>query len=161
MSPMQDSRAANELVYVEPFPPILRAVLALIGLMIIFFVPWNFGHLLWPLNLFTLFFGAITLGAISVGYSFFAGGLNSPSTIFRVSRGRMVIEETTPFARRRHELLPADVKAVGIDTRHWDNHPDTHVVRLETADGRTFHLPERLSLAGAEAMRREILDLMS
>lgn len=158
---MHEASHTRELIYTQPFPALLRGVLALIGLLIIFFVPWNFGHLLWPPNLLTLFFGAIVLGALSVGYSFLAGGLNGPQTVFRVSAGKMVIEETTPFSSRRYDLTLADVKSTGIETRHWDNTPDTHAVRLETMDGTVFHLPERMSRKGAEDMRREILDLLS
>lgn len=161
MQGMNRNGTSAEIVYREPFPPVLRVVLGLIGLMLVVLVPWDLAEILWPPSLFTLFFGAIVLGAFSVGLAFIAGALSSPETLFRVTPGQLLIDEKTPFGRRRHRLAAIDISAFEIVTRTWDSMADTFAVRIRTRDDRQFHLPDRTTRSAAEAMQREIEAMLS
>ena len=138
----------------------LRVFLFIIGLL-----PWMAPYELlikpsWTgFNLFTLFFLAISLGAIAVSLAFMAGaifGLNQTLTIDLVRRTITHAYESTVTPLRVRKYSLNQLKSIEIMTHDWDNGPSTYGLKFTFKDGHKTEPGTLESKIEAEQLKEKI-----
>lgn len=138
----------------------LRVFLFIIGLL-----PWMAPYELlikpgWTgFKLFTLFFLAISLGAIAVSLAFMAGavfGLNQTLTIDPVRRTITHAYESTVTPLRIRNYSLNQLKSIEIMTHDWDNGPSTYGLKFTFTDGHKTEPGTFESKMEAEQLKEKI-----
>ncbi|WP_041658649.1 hypothetical protein [Asticcacaulis excentricus] len=131
----QSSEAPDEVIRLGgPMPTFIRWMLTGVGLFACVMVVVELGRGLWPLSVFSLFFGFIMAGGLSVGLAFMVFGALSPDEQWEIRPGCL----TLTVARGRHRLERQFTP---------DDFEDLTVVRDDSGDGPdTWHLMARIRL---------------
>lgn len=115
-------------------PRFLRVGLTAVGLFACIMVVKELGPGLWPLSIFSLFFGIIIFGGLSVGLAFVVIGWLAPDEIWDISPGQLTLVLMRGPHRLERHFTPADFE-------------ELTVVRDDSGDGAaTWHISGRISL---------------
>lgn len=111
---------------------------------------------IWPLNLLSLPFILILLGAFSVGISMMVVGLVGPSLDWTVGPGRIEIRMTNPFGRRTRIVTPIDVAQFYISENDGDGGPSAFRVIMKTTDGKRYETRQVSTRCTAQALEGQV-----
>ena len=101
-----------------PFPIVVRAMLFVAGAAACGLTVFELGRGVWPLNVFSPFFGFMIIGGCFVGFSFMAGAIRGPSVVMAFAPGQLTVTKRWPWgvAVERHEAGEIRDMEVVIDT---------------------------------------------
>jgi hypothetical protein len=118
--------------YILPHPIFARAIMTVAGTFAIIISIYELWRGVWPLNMFSPFFGIILLGALSVGGAFVWAGLVAPNMRLILRPGILEVLWQFLIANRRSTFRTADIQSVDvIETSNSDEPNDWHdVIRI-------------------------------
>lgn len=136
---LSDTAPRHDIVLKEQFSPTARAAFALIGAALVTLPAYDLRHAFVKLGWWTLFFGIIVGGAIWIGGALLFGAFWGQSGVWRLGRRHLDIALRAPFRKRRLRLHAADIAAITLEERHWDEGPATFAVVITAVEGRQRH----------------------
>jgi hypothetical protein len=137
--------------------PIVRAGLGLFAIIMLMLAFHELGRGLWPLSIFSLFFGFMLMGALSVCGPVIMAVVWGPNERWIIESGQLtVVNELRQFKRSRNYPCTIFVKS-SVQPESWDSGPDTYRLCLTFTDGRNLKSPSFKQEADArEALARLI-----
>ena len=135
---LDETGADGRLRHTVPAHWVLRVFLVACGAFVTLVLFRELGRALWPLNVFTPFFGVIFFGGLSVGIAMIAAGLFAPTLFWTVSPGLIEIRAVNPFRAMTHRFSRADIASLAVVEQVDSDGPNTFIVRLTTAAGKRF-----------------------
>ncbi|MES1991997.1 MAG: hypothetical protein V4441_13755 [Pseudomonadota bacterium] len=139
-----------------PLHPLVRVLLIAVGAFVIGITFWEPHPALWPLNIFTLFFGIIMGGAAFVGGKSIYAGLFGDSASWTISRNRIEVNALNFFRVRKFTFTQADIQRFEIRERISSEDDNTWDVNAITITSGEYTLSNHGSKAAAETMRKQI-----
>lgn len=139
-----------------PTHMVLRLFLIACGTFVLVLSTLELHRGVWPFNVFSLFFGAILVGAFSVGVPMILAGLIGPTLDWTVSPGRIEIVLTNPFKRWTRRITPGAVAEFSIRESEGDSGPSTWYVSLKTIENKRYESRSYGSRAAAEKLKADI-----
>jgi hypothetical protein len=134
----------------------MRVFLIACGTSVLILSAWELHSGVWPFNIFSLFFGAILVGAFSVGIPMILFGLLGPTLDWTVAPGRIEIVLTNPFRRWVRRITPGAVAEFTIRESDGDGGPSTWYVVLKTVENKRYESRQYGSRAAAENLLADI-----
>ncbi len=133
-----------------------RGFLLVVGLIAIILPTYELRHAFTRIDVLTLFFGVIVLGAWSVGGIFVVGAIVGAHQRWFFDADGVTIERSSLIARRSNRYIGADITRTEIRENTYDTREPTFTVLMFTRDGQEHQTPERSSRAAAERLQRGI-----
>jgi hypothetical protein len=138
-------------------PPVMRAVVGALGAFCIVMPAWEFRHAFLSPSILTLFFGAIVLGAWSVGGMLVKAALFGYAQRWRLKPGLVEIERRAPLRSDTLAVRPHDVARTEIITHTWESRENSYTVAVHLRDGRRLDAPTVYNdRAAAEALETRL-----
>lgn len=141
----------------RPMPMAIRLLLIAAGLFCILMPAYEFRHVFLHPSLLTLFFGAITLGAWSVGSSFVFAGIAGADQTWRFADGRLTIQNRNLMRQWQLVVTSRDIIQSFVRDNDSDSGPNTHSVVLQLQDGTNLDTHGLDTPEAAEKFRLRIL----
>jgi len=133
-----------------------RAALATAGLFCVLVPAWELRYAFHELGWWSLFFGAIVLGAWSVGASFLFAALRGEAQTWRVSNGSVRIERRSPLFKALTHIARRDIASLSVREIEWDSRAPTFAISLTHKSGEVFETADYPTRIEAEAVLSEI-----
>ncbi len=153
---MDDTSSDGLFRHAAPTHAVMRVFLAGAGATILVLSGRELWRGVWPANLLSLPFLLILLGAIGVGGAMILAGLFGLSLTWTIGRGRVEIEATTPFGRRRHSFSRADIAGFTLSEYEGDGGPSTWKVVMTTTAGQRFESRVFQGRTPADELKRQM-----
>jgi hypothetical protein len=153
ISEMTDSR---EIAVTRPLPLLLRIFLASIGLFAIVAPAWEFRTVFLHPGWITLFFGAIVLGAWSVGVGFVAAAIYGEDQSWRLRDGEIEIRRSNLWRSWTTLVRAADIRETTIKESEWDSGPNSFCVVLRLVNNEAFETRGFEKRANAEKLEARL-----
>lgn len=150
--------ADGSMHHTVPLPMVVRIIFIAAGAFVLIVSTLELWRGVLPFNLGSLFFGAILVGAWSVGVPILLAGLVGPSMHWLIEPGRMTITLTNPFRRKRITLTRNQIADLTIREIENDSSRNTFAVVLKSIDGQHFQSRDFGTEAVATGFRQRILD---
>ncbi len=128
-------RAGVEPIEVSTYlPDVTRIALAVVGAGVCVLVVWELWRGFWPPSVFSLFFGVILFGGVSVGLVFVAGAILAPNMRWTFTRGMVKVEAELHGRTEAHAFSRRSFREVKIAEVSNDSGPDTFRLDCTLAD---------------------------
>lgn len=141
-------------------PLLLRLFFGAAGLFTIITPVWEFRQAFLHPNWLSLFFGAMVLGAWSVGGAFVAAAIFGEEQRWRVEDGKITIYRCSALRRWTTIALKADICETTIKETTWDSGPNTFSVVLRLKSGDEFETQGHEKRTNAEALEARLRQRM-
>lgn len=128
----------EEFALARPCPHFLRILFGAAGAFAILMPVWEFRHAFLHPGWHSLFFGAITLGAWSVGVPFLIFSIFEEEQNWRVENGRITIARRNLHRSWTTVLRAGDILDTAIEERDREAGPNIFEVVLRTTAGEAF-----------------------
>lgn len=138
-------------------PNYARIPFIAVGAFIIVITIWELGRVVWPVNIFSLFFLFIILGAISVGGPILTGATFGMNDLWTIEKDRLTIDRQNWFRTEKLVFTPEQIdqfNVVEIEAMEGDN---TFRVVVWVRGWKSFQTYDLRTKAAAEKMRDEII----
>jgi hypothetical protein len=141
----------EEFLLARPMPAALRSLLGAAGIFVIVAPVWDFWRAFVPPNWASLFYGALILGAWSVGGTFLVASVLGEDQRWRLRVGAIEILRRTALWRRTTVIRAKDVIATTVEERTGTVAP-TH--SASSYDYGTEKRSRRMASRNAKTRRR-------
>lgn len=132
-------------------PPVLRWGLGLFGAAIAFVATHELIGAIWPISIFTPFFGLMFSVALFGGGGLLLGSIVGPDETWTIDPGRLTIRKSLRNYRSLRQYNPADFDRISVETSEWDSRPTTYCLHIRLLTGALLKSPEFGTVAKAQA----------
>lgn len=141
----------------RPMPAAIRILMLAAGLFCIVMPAYEFRQVFLHPSLLTLFFGALTLGAWTVGGNFVLGAIMGAEQNWKFSNGQLVVQNKNWLKSWAVNVDGQAISASRVHEVEWDSRANTYSVMLSLKDGTTLETHGLDTPDAAERFRQRIL----
>jgi hypothetical protein len=152
----QSVEDAEQFRIERPYHGFLRLLMVGVGLFCIIVPAWELRFAFREIGWWTLFVGAIVVGAWSVGIPFLMSSAYGDRETWTFEGGTLRLDRASPLRQRVDFFRGGDVARMEIHKIDWDSKADTYSVVLHLRSGERLETPDYNTLARAEKIRAEI-----
>lgn len=136
-------------------PAWLRWGLCLFGLVFVVLAGKDLLRALWPINIFTPFFGLLMGTGVAAGAWLIHGSMFGPDCLWQIEDGRLTVVQTLREKRTVDTYAASDFDTIDVRLIEGDGSPDTWKLSIILHDGASLlspHFP-REEMARAARLR--------
>ena len=134
----------------------MRFVLGAAGVFCILAPTFDLGRVLLPIGWWTLFAGAILLGAWFVGGILLAAAIMGETQHWQFRDGELILSRKSLLRRSIEIIRGIDVERTEIREVEWDSRANTFSVVLRLKAGVEFETPDYTTRDAAESLKERI-----
>lgn len=140
----------------RPLSKPMRFFLGAVGIFCILTPTFELRHAIIQPGWWTLFFGAIIIGAWSVGGIFLAAAILGEAQHWRFRNSELILSRKSPFRYKTQTIRSEHVERTDIREVDWDSRANTYSVVLHLKGDTQIETPDYDTRAIAEAMEQRI-----